>query len=75
MQIYMIYFVLNNLQGRQVMGETIFYKVVCINDNDVFEYRIEEDTNKSTLDEVNDFVKQNIDKYPNCKWLLLPCYC
>lgn len=57
------------------MGETIFYKVVCINDNDVFEYRIEEDTNKSTLDEVNDFVKQNIDKYSNCKWLLLPCYC
>lgn len=57
------------------MGETIFYKVVCINDNDIFEYRIEEDTNKSTLDEVNDFVKQNIDKHPNCKWLLLPCYC
>ena len=57
------------------MCETIFYKVVCINDNDVFEYRIEEDTNKSTLDEVNDFVKQNIDKYPNCKWILLPCYC
>ena len=57
------------------MGENVFFKIVCINDNDVFEYRIEEDTNKKTLAEVHEFVEQHIHKHPNCKWLLLPCYC
>ena len=57
------------------MGENVFFKIVCINDNDVFEYRIEEDVNKETLAEVHEFVEQHIHKHPNCKWLLLPCYC
>ena len=55
------------------MENNVFFKIVCIDDNNVFEYRINEDTNRKTLDEIHEFVKQNINKYPNCKWLLLPC--
>ena len=55
------------------MGDNVFFKVVCFNDNDVFEYRIEEDTNRKKLDEVHEFVSNHIHKHPDCKWLLLPC--
>ena len=41
------------------MGDNVFFKVVCFNDNDVFEYRIEEDTNRKTLDEVHEFVSNH----------------
>ena len=72
MRIYTIYFVLNKYGGSDEL-----WKIMCflklIDDNNVFEYRINEDTNRKTLDEIHEFVKQNINKYPNCKWLLLPC--
>lgn len=46
------------------MENNVFFKIVCIDDNNVFEYRINEDTNRKTLDEIHEFVKQNINKYP-----------
>lgn len=74
MRIYTIYFVLNKYGGSDELWKIMcFFKIVCIDDNNVFEYRINEDTNRKTLDEIHEFVKQNINKYPNCKWLLLPC--
>ena len=38
------------------MGDNMFFKVVCFNDNDVFEYRIEEDTMKYMNLLVNIFI-------------------
>ena len=43
------------------MENNVFFKIVCIDDNNVFEYRINEDTNRKTLDEIHEFVKQNIN--------------
>ena len=40
------------------MEKKTFYKVVCIDENDVFEYRILEDVNKDTLDEVHTLLKK-----------------
>ena len=55
------------------MEKKTFYKVVCIDENDVFEYRILEDVNKDTLDEVHNFVKENINKHKNARLLFLSC--
>lgn len=49
-----------------------FYKVVAFDDNNVFEFRILVDSNVGTIDEVHKFMDKNIEKYPSCKWLLLP---
>ena len=37
------------------MENNVFFKIVCIDDNDVFEYRINEDTNRKTLDEIHGY--------------------
>lgn len=54
------------------MGEDKFYKVVAFDDNNVFEFKIEEDRNVGNLSDVHKFLDENIDKHPLCKWLLLP---
>lgn len=56
-----------------MMASMYVYKLVCIDENDIFEYKVLEDVNKSSLDEVHIFVKKNIHKHKNAKWLLLPC--
>lgn len=54
------------------MTKDKFYKVVAFDDNNVFEFKVEEDRNVGTLSDVHKFMDENIDKYPSCKWLLLP---
>ena len=58
------------------MENNVFFKIVCIDDNDVFEYRINEDTNRKTLDEIHEFVKQNINKsvFINLNKKITPAY-
>ena len=53
--------------------EKQFFKLVCVDENNPFEYEVLEDVNKGTLEEVHSYVKQNIHKHKNAKWLLLPC--
>ena len=50
-----------------------FFKLVCINENDPFEYKVNADVNRATLDEVHEYVKNNFDKFIGSKWILLPC--
>lgn len=54
------------------MGEKKYFKVVAFDDNNVFEFKVEEDSNVGTLEDVHKFMDKNIDKHPSCKWLLLP---
>ena len=58
--------------GDSTMGDNKFYKVVAFDDNNVFEFKVEEDSNVGTLEDVHKFMDENIDKHPTCKWLLLP---
>lgn len=58
--------------GDDTMGDDKFYKVVAFDDNNVFEFKVEEDRNVGTLQDVHKFMDENIDKHPSCKWLLLP---
>ena len=52
--------------------EKQFFKLVCLNEDNPFEYEVLEDVNRGTLDEVHDFVKENIHKYDSAKWILIP---
>lgn len=52
--------------------EKVFYKIVCVSENDPFEYKVLEDVNRGSLEEVHEYVKENIKKYKNAKWMLLP---
>lgn len=56
-----------------IKKEKTFVKLVCIDESDPFEYRILEDVNKGSLDEVHAFVQENFDKHYGAKWILLPC--
>ena len=49
-----------------------YYKVVAFDDDNVFEFKIKVDCNARTIGEVHKFIDENLDKYPSCKWLLLP---
>lgn len=53
------------------MGEldNKFFKVVC-EEVTPFEKVIHEDRNFGTIEEVHEFVKENVHKYPNAKWEL-----
>lgn len=44
-----------------------------VNENDQFEYKVNVDVNRATLDEVHQYVKNNFDKFTGSKWILLPC--
>lgn len=46
-----------------------FFKVVC-EEVTPFEKIIYEDRNFGTIEEVHEFVKTNVHKYPNAKWEL-----
>lgn len=59
--------------GGCIMGENVFFKLVCLDDTDPFEYKIHMDVNRASLDEIHEVVKDNIDNYQTAKWLLLPC--
>lgn len=53
--------------------ERNFFKVVCIDENNPFEYQILEDVNCNDLESVHEFVLQKLEKYKGAKWILLPC--
>ena len=55
--------------------ERNFFKVVCIDENNPFEYQILEDSNHSDLESVHEFVTQKFEKHQGAKWILLPCSC
>ena len=55
------------------MGENVFFKLVCLDDTDPFEYKIHMDLNRASLEEIHEIVKNNIGNYKTAKWLLLPC--
>lgn len=52
-------------------SEELFFKVIC-EEVDVFGKYIHEDVNKGTLEDVHEFLKKNIQKYPFAKWELYP---
>lgn len=51
-----------------------YFKLVCVNEGNPFEYEILEDVNVSDLDEVHNIVKNKFPQYidMNVKWILLP---
>lgn len=51
--------------------DKIFFKLVCIG-IDPFEYKVHEDVNRGSLDEVHQFIDDNIHKYPGAEWKLIP---
>lgn len=51
--------------------EELFFKVIC-EEVDAFGKCIHEDVNKGTLEDVHEFLKKNILKYPFAKWELYP---
>lgn len=62
------------LQEVSDMVHNEFFRVVCIDEGNPFEYRVLEDVNRGTLEEVCDFLKENYSKYSSVhgvKWLLL----
>ena len=54
------------------MEGRMFYKLVCIDESNPLEYRVLDDINRGNLEEIHEYVKKNIDKYKNAKWMLLP---
>lgn len=54
------------------MKEGNFFKVVCIDEDDPFEYKVLEDVNRGTIDEIHKFMKEKIPLHPHAKWILLP---
>lgn len=55
--------------------EKQFFKLVCLNEDNPFEYEVLEDVNRGTLDEVHDYVKENIHKHKSGKWILIQHSC
>ena len=51
--------------------KTIYYKLVCV-EVDPLEYIVHEDLNRADLEEIHNFVKEGVRKYPMAKWLLIP---
>jgi hypothetical protein len=55
--------------------EIEYFRIICVDENPL-EYRILEDTNKGSLEEVHSFVRENYAKHKeqNVRWLLLPAW-
>lgn len=51
-----------------------YLRLVCVDEGDPFEYKILEDTNKSSLTEVHNFLDENYQKHhgSGVKWILFP---
>ncbi len=54
--------------------ERNFVRVICVDESDPMEYKILEDVNKGTLDEVHTFLEETYYKHigSGIRWLLLP---
>ena len=57
------------------MSQKEFFKVVCVDDNDPFEYRVLTEANRGSLTEIHEFVQNEFNKYKGAKWILLPFVC
>lgn len=55
------------------MGEYAF-KLVCLDDTSPMEFAVLDDVNRGNLQEVFDYLNENISRYDigKCKWILLP---
>ena len=49
-----------------------FFKIICIDESDPFEFQVLEDVNRGNLEEVHEFVKEKMPLHDGAKWLLLP---
>ena len=43
--------------------ENLFFKVVCVDESDTFEYRVLEEANRGSLKEVHDFVNERLEQH------------
>lgn len=48
-----------------------FFKVICIDENEL-EYAVLEDTNKGSIEDAFKFIKENVQKHIGCKWMIIP---
>ena len=55
-----------------IITEKQFLRVMCIDDDDAFDFRVLENVEKPA-DEVHDFIKSKFAVNKNAKWILLPC--
>ena len=55
-----------------IITEKQFLRVMCIDDDDAFDFRVLENVEKPA-DEVHDFIKSKFAVHKNAKWILLPC--
>ena len=49
-----------------------FFKILCIDESDPFEFQVLEDVNCGNLEEVYDFLVEKMPLHDDAKWLLLP---
>lgn len=55
-----------------IITERQFLKVMCIDDDDAFDFRVLENVDKP-VEEVSDFISSKFKIHKNAKWILLPC--
>lgn len=55
-----------------IITERQFLKVMCIDDDDAFDFRVLENVDKP-VEEVSDFISSKLQIHKNAKWILLPC--
>lgn len=55
-----------------IITERQFLKVMCIDDDDAFDFRVLENVDKP-VEEVSDFISSKLLIHKNAKWILLPC--
>ena len=55
-------------------GNDYYFKLVCVNDSDPFEFSVLEDRNVGSLEDAHKFVTENFHKYigKHGKWILIP---
>ena len=51
-----------------------YVRIVCIDESDPIEYKILEDVNRGTIEDVNSFLKESVSQHVGngIRWLLLP---
>ena len=55
-----------------IITERQFLKVMCIDDDDAFDFRVLENVEKP-VEEVSEFINSKLKIHKNAKWILLPC--
>ncbi len=55
-----------------IITERQFLKVMCIDDDDAFNFRVLENVEKP-VEEVSEFITSKLKIHKNAKWILMPC--